>query len=424
MVLLVGIGFVVLVLVACAGALAFGLPALVRASRSTAQPRVSADATPTVTGSATLGPVGVSLASVLQAQSVALLAGNEAAWLAPVDPKSTSAVAAYKRLYHNLRGMSVRTWQQTIDDDSTVTGTRKTYEIDVVYCLAATTCTDTRATLHVIAQRKSGRIRFEELVPPKPNRYTNEPLPWQVSMLTAVVGKRVVVAASSALSWRLSTALPIAERAAEAADAYAKWGEPSQYVVYLADRSEGKTWFNGDLVNVDGVSYTMRPHDIQIVIMLPDAADTRYAGPGGLNAVIQHEMGHVVTLFGIPSGVGHDSFVEGVAEYISYTGHPGWDRYRVSDVRSYLRGDKWSEKVYLTGQITSKSVLAASAAYGIGYLALRHLAEQYGRDRMLNFFADIERGGMSLDTASRKEFSKPWTSVNTDCVDYIRGAVS
>ena len=57
------------------------------------------------------------------------------------------------------------------------------------------------------------------------------------------------------------------------------------------------------------------------MVVLPQANLTRYAGPGALAAVIQHEMGHVATLNGDEQGSGHDSLIEGIAEYISYTGH-------------------------------------------------------------------------------------------------------
>jgi hypothetical protein len=49
---------------------------------------------------------GASLSSVLNAQSGALIDGDEAAFLVAVDASATSAVAAYKRMYANLRAAS------------------------------------------------------------------------------------------------------------------------------------------------------------------------------------------------------------------------------------------------------------------------------------------------------------------------------
>ena len=45
--------------------------------------------------------------------------------------------------------------------------------------------------------------------------------------------------------------------------------------------------------------------DLEIMIIMPDATDTGAAGPG-LQAVLQHEMGHVATLLGTDGGEGSD----------------------------------------------------------------------------------------------------------------------
>ena len=196
------------------------------------------------------------------------------------------------------------------------------------------------------------------------------------------------------------------------------------YVLYLFGLSEGKTWFNGDLANADGVTYTVQPYDLEVVALMPDADDVSYAGPGKLGAVIQHEFGHVATLQGDQADRGHDSFIEGIAEYCSYTGHSAWAAYRVDDVRAYIRTGKWRHTVYLTSEITSKDVLTGAAAYGIGYLGLRYIAETYGLSRMLDFWGSVECDGESLEQASRiSAWGKPWSSVNTAAVGYIEDTV-
>ena len=146
---------------------------------------------------------------------------------------------------------------------------------------------------------------------------------------------------------------------------------------------------------------------------------TADAGPGKIAAVVQHEMGHAATLQGARYN-GHDSFVEGIAEYCAYTGHPSsWASYRIDDVRDYIRTGKWSKQVYLTDEITSKDGLTASAAYGIGYLALRHLVEKYGLAKMLAFWGSIEQTGHTPEVAAQATFHVSWATLNADCVAYI-----
>ena len=121
--------------------------------------------------------------------------------------------------------------------------------------------------------------------------------------------------------------------------------------------------------------------------------ESRYAGPGGLNTVIQHEMGHVVDALGRRPG--HRA-------RLVHRGHRRVHRlqrphelgaYRIDDTRAYVQSGKWTGKCYLTKEITATSVLTGSAAYGIGYLAFKRLAGKYGPTKMLDFWGDVERDG-------------------------------
>ena len=413
----------VVVVVALCGGLAFALPKFAGDAKKSIDSSPSAGATSSGNSKlpSTIDPSTVN--GVLELQSQALLRGDEKAFLAPIDSSAKTAIASYKRIYHNMRAMHVAAWSQTSDTGDYVTNITTPYEVDVEYCLVVTTCTDTSAEWHVSAVLKNGKAVIESYTGPTASEYTSEPFPWEVATLTAMVGTRVVVAASSSWSGTLKKALPIAERAAQAADKYAHWGKPGEYVLYLASTSEGKAWFDGGLRNADGVTYTIEPHDLQVVALMPYAEETAYAGTGGLNTVIQHEFGHVATLQGDSSDRGHDSFIEGIAEYCAYTGHTSWARLRLDNVRDYIRTGKWSNSIYLTSEITSKNVLTGSAAYGIGYLGLRYLVATYGLTKTLNFWGDVERSSEPLNASSVSEFNKPWSSVNASAASYVKRAV-
>ncbi len=410
---------VVVALLACG----FGVYGLSKMGDPSSSGTTAGGSNGTTSSSAPVKVDTTTLNGVLYQQSQALLSNDSKGFLATVDPAATSAVSAYQRIFHNMRQMHVTLWEQSAPTGNYVTSAPQSYEVDVTYCVVVPNCQETDATWHVTAELKGGRVVIESFTVPPPSRYTSEPYPWEVATLTALVGPRVVVAASNAYAGTLSRALSIAEQAATAADQYAHWGKPAVYVLYLASPSEGKTWFDGDLANADGVTYTIQPHDLEVVALMPDADDVSYAGPGRLNAVIQHEFGHVATLQGDDSDRGHDSFIEGIAEYCSYSGHPMWASYRIQDVRAYIHTGKWKHTIYLTSEITSKDVLTGSAAYGIGYLGLRYIAETYGLSKMLDFWGSVERDGDSVQQASASALGKPWTTVNAAAVKYIESTV-
>ena len=66
------------------------------------------------------------------------------------------------------------------------------------------------------------------------------------------------------------------------------------------------------------------------------------------------------------------------------------------------------------------SVTEAAGAYGIGYLAIRRIAERYGEAKMLKFFGAVLHKGDTVVEAAKSTLGTSWTNVNSDCVNYIR----
>lgn len=377
-------------------------------------------------GYGSLGSVGVgtagtrpdaSLSSVLNAQSGALLDGNESGFLAAISPAATAAITAYKRMYANLRAMQVTTFDQSVDGGS-IDGPEDV-DIYVRYCLVYL-CGETDLTVSVDAVGGKPEI---VAYTPAVSSDDAEPIPWQASALSVATGTDVIVAADAAEKSQLARALPMAERAAAAANKYAHWGEPPNYLVYLADNRDARTWFGGLLEGSVGEAVSLSDTDIEMMVVLPDAADERYTGAGSLAMVIQHEMGHVATLYNDPQASDPDTFAEGIAEYIAYTGHASWDDYRLADTREYLREGKWSGQCYLTKEISSSDGLTGSAAYGIGYLTIKYLVAKYGKSAMLDFWGGVERDGLTPQDAATIYLRSTWTKVNTACASYIRQTV-
>lgn len=380
-------------------------------------------AAPTPNATPAPTPAGPDLTSVdgmLEAQSAALLAGDQKGFLAEVDPAAHQAVTAYKRLYTNLRALRVGRWNAaSVGAPATLTK-RTTLPVSVVYCLAGKDCQGSTLTMSISVAPHGGRPLIEAYNLPKRNRDDWQPYPWELASLRVVSGDRVILAADAAEAGRLRSLLPVAERAAAAADRYALWGTPPTYLIFLADHGDARVWFGGMSHNAIGETYPAGQDDKEVVVVLPDAA--LYGGPGGLAYTVQHEMGHVATLFGDDANY-EDTLTEGIAEYIAFTGHRGWEAGRVSAVGRYLRAGHWSGQCYLTKEITSGNLLTSNAAYGIGYLTVKYLVATYGLTRTLNFFADVERFGETPDQGAREDLGRSWKSVNASCAAYIHRTV-
>jgi hypothetical protein len=355
--------------------------------------------------------------ALLARQADALVAGDRAGFLRDVDPSATDA---YQGLYNNLVGLHVAEWVPRAIPDPTPADPGQ-FDVLVQYCLFARACQRVGGDFLVSAANRDGRTVLVNYAPPRPD--DAQPYPWEADRLTFVTGPRVVVAATDDEADELGLALPAAEAAAAAADTYARWGKPADYVVYLASHRDAAKWFAGVGDDVLGEEVPLSPDDLEIMIIMPDATEAGSRGPG-LQAVIQHEMGHVATLYGTDGGDSSDSLTEGIAEYIAYAQHPQWADFRIRDVGTYVRDGDWSGHCYLTDEIDSNDSLEASAAYGIGYLTIRRLVARFGLARTLDFWGRVERDGDGLDSSARAALGVSWASAQADCAAYIRTTVN
>ena len=62
-------------------------------------------------------------------------------------------------------------------------------------------------------------------------------------------------------------------------------------------------------------------------------------------------------------------------------------------------------------------------AYGVGYLAVRHLVDRYGEQRMLDFYRAVVHQGRTPEQAADEVFGDPWSMLHDDCVAYVRAVV-
>jgi hypothetical protein len=334
----------------------------------------------------------------LAAQSRALLAGDLAAYLEPVD---AALREEFTLRFGSLRALGVAAWTARVTsppvDDG---GERWTMMVDVDYCLGAADCAPARLSLRSTWSLQDGRAvvtAFERTV-----------LPWDLTPLQAVAGRRVIVAAPAGAAGRLAETVAAADKAADIADRYARWDPPpKRYVVYVAGPDQWRTWWNGG--NDRAAGYAQGSHGVTVKAEVDD----------GLTNLLAHEFTHVVSL-GDRSNAERDWWlVEGLAEYVADRDGT-WTPARLPHVRRYVRAGRWDGTLTLGQPPKDVSEDDGQARYGLALLAVTCLAKRFGEDRMLEFFAAVVRDRSTPDAASPTVLGTDWAPVAADCTAQIR----
>ncbi|MET8148452.1 hypothetical protein ACIBSW_32225 [Actinoplanes sp. NPDC049668] len=349
----------------------------------------------------------------LAQQAAALIAGDERAWLRDVDPPLT---AELHRLYRNLRGLRISGWVPDPADlragqDAQVWET----DVGIRVCFTGPDCAPRRSTDHLTASttwRVAGnravltRFAFDGAA-----GLPSRPTPWERGTLTFAAGRRVVVAAPRA-GPRPEAWLAAAERAAVVADRFTLT-EPrvGSYLVFLAGRSEWRTWFSA-FTDRDVLGYALRPSDTSGFIVI----DTTKVRPGAKGEnVLRHEMAHLATRYGPSTRVGEWA-TEGIAEYVAWTGRPVSAYDRAVDARALAVKLRWTRQLDLEW---SHSSALRSGYYGMGFFAMRCLSETFGEARMLDFFDRMAHGGRGPEQASGEAFGLSWAAAERACAPRI-----
>jgi hypothetical protein len=341
--------------------------------------------------------------AVLDKQSKALLAGDQAAYAAGLG---AGLQDGFNRRFGSLRAMGVQTWKPTLVDKPSQ-NTDGTYSVLVRwdYCFGQG-CTvlfpQVVQTSWNVAGDKVSIAKYEQ---------TSEP--WDASALQAVAGRRVIVAGSAANAGKLQRVLTKADAAADVADRYAHWDAPPKwYIVYIAGEGEWKSWWdNGDI----GASYDGYSTGPRGIVMQSDDATQEW-----LQVLLTHEFGHVVTV-GEDYGTAEDWWMtEGIADYISNRDGTTL-RGRLPDVRKFVKNG-WNGKITLGPPPETAPGWEVDARYGIALIAITCLAKKYTEPKMLDFFGDVVRKNESLESASTKDLGADWAGVESACAGQVRSA--
>ncbi|MFI2710109.1 hypothetical protein ACH495_08265 [Micromonospora sp. NPDC018662] len=366
-------------------------------------------------GTAAERQLAARMVAQLDRQGGALLRGDRAGFLAVAE---SSARPALTRRYAALRALRVTAWRPTTERvPVAVDGLPGQWRLTVTvgYCFVVPGCAPSTAELGT-----RWRLVGEEprLMAVEPSRTDPTGVrPWEVDDLAVAVGKRALVATTPAQRAKLPGLLAQAEAAARAADRYAVGPPPDRYLVYYAGRAEWQRWYGGGrpkwtagyAVGVGGGR-----HDVVL--------NAQSLAPAGVDDLLRHELTHAASL--PDQGYADHAdwwLVEGLAEYAGADGQPV-DRYEgLAEVRRLVRG-RWSGRLDAVAPADDATDDRVGGAYGVGYLAVRHLVDRYGERRVLDFFRAVVHQRRSPDEAADEVFGDPWPALHDDCVAYVRAA--
>lgn len=399
--------------------LACGLPAalvagLVRAGDPPA-PRASAAASddPATVAARRLGE---RMTAELARQSAALLGGDRAGFLAVAEPVAHPDL---RRRYAALRALRVTAWEADATGLPTpVDGRPGEWRllVEFRYCFVAPGCRTSRV-LTGTRWREGERPR---LLAVEPSRSAGTGTrPWEVSELAVAVGARTLVATTPALRKELPGLLAQAEAAARIADTYAVGGRASdRYRIFHAGRGEWQRWYGGGRPKwTGGYAVTVGGGHHEVVLNAEGLV------AGGVDDLLRHELTHAASLpeRGYP---GRDTWwlVEGLAEYAGADGEP-IDRYAGLDEVRGLLGGGWDGRLDSLSPADDAPADRVGGSYGISYLAVRHLVDRFGPERLRAFFAAVVHERTPVAEAAERVLGDPWPALHAECVAYVRAVV-
>ncbi|MGC5019823.1 hypothetical protein [Micromonospora sp. DT47] len=361
--------------------------------------------------------VGDRLTAQLDRQAGALLRGDRAGFLAIAD---RSARAALTRRYAALRALRVTVWRAERDGLPTAVPGRAGEWRQLVtfrYCLVVPDCPPSPVLVGT-RWRDTGDAPVLLAVEESRSAQTGA-RPWEVSELAVAVGRRTLVATTPALRGKLPGLLAEAEAAAKVADLYAVAGPPpDRYRVFYAGPAEWRRWYGGGRPKWTGgyaVSVGGGHHE---VVLNADALPATGAGE-----LLRHELTHAASLPDRGYSVKRTWWlVEGLAEYAGADGAPVTRYDGLDEVRALLGG--WNGRLDSLAPADADPADRAGAAYGVGYLAVRHLVDRYGEQRVLEFFRAVVHERRSLEDASEQVFGDPWGPLHDECVGYVRAVAA
>lgn len=350
----------------------------------------------------------------LDRQALALLRGDRAGFLAVADPAARDDLT---RQFTSLRALRVAVWRVEPSGAATPVPDRPGEWRQLVtyrYCLVEPGCTPSPVLAGTRWREAADGPRLVAVEPSKSAQTGTRP--WEVSDLTVSVGRRTLVATTPGLRGRLPALLADAEAAAAVADRYVVDGvRPDRYRIFYAGRDEWRRWYGGGRPEwTGGYVVTVGGGHHEVVL------NAEALRAGGVGELLRHELTHAASL---PAGgwSGQEGWwlVEGLAELAGTGDRPVSGYAGLDEVRRLVAGG-WDGGLDALTPADDAPAERVAASYGVGYLAVRHLLDRYGEQRLLAFFRVVVHDRRPVAEAARQVFGEPWPALRDACVAYVR----
>ncbi|MCM4080326.1 hypothetical protein [Paractinoplanes hotanensis] len=366
--------------------------------------------------------------AALNAQSAALLSGDEQGWLGAVDAPLKKR---YRGMFRSLRALEVTRFDYRPGTEQKA-GTKLSFRTEISYCLGPDMCPGSAGSRWQEPPRIEQRLTLRPVggryvisaVAPGPSDDPRRPAPWENGELVALRGTRVTLIAAPGQRHHLAQVLPVAEAAAKVDDRFAALAGTSQsrYRIYLAGEAQWRSWYGGEGDNwAIGLAVPLNMHGIDVMLRMKSLA----GNPVMLRVALQHELGHVVTLAGAyRADAAEDTWLsEGIAEYIGWSPMRAAETLRRHSVRWALNGGARARSMIPSQPGPDAPARAGDAFYGLSHLAVDCMARKYGDQKLFTFVRLVLAQDNEYDQAARDAYGVPFPAVDRACLKWIRQQV-
>ncbi|MDJ0461361.1 hypothetical protein [Streptomyces sp. H27-C3] len=334
----------------------------------------------------------------LDRRAAAVVDRDEAAYLAPVDPRADGLRVAERREFANLAQVPLRSWAYRLTGFDRTGEGRATARVELSYRLDGYDSAAVKATEELDLTRRDGRWYVAAESPGKAEggRYGGAARQlWEQGRVTAVRGTHSLVLGVGQSERRLREIANAADRAVPAVDR-AWQGRWARRLVLLVPSSVGgmasllggrAAGYRGIAAVTTGEAGGSGTAPADRVIVNPDA----YAvlGAFGQQIVLAHESAHVATR-AHTSAATPMWLSEGFADWVAYRGTGRTADEAAPELARAVRGRDLpaalpTDQAFGFGGDAD----ALARAYEGGWLACRLIAEERGEKRLTAFYRAV-----------------------------------
>jgi hypothetical protein len=348
----------------------------------------------------------------LEKQRAALLAGDEAGYLAVLDADAEQASrASIRQQFRSLVAMKVVEWRDQVMTATDELDGRWAIDVASSPCFVTAPCADAHA---LSSERWRVLGETATMISWQPGR---QPHPWQVSELISSSGNRTIVATTKDQERKLANLLKEAEKAALVADRFARQEPPSRYVIYYAGREEWRRWFAWNPPDWSaGVAVDVSADRYEVVL------NAGQMNADSLPAHLRHEMTHASSLPGKFRDTDELWWLkEGIAELAEANGAPIRDHPGLGGASAALAASTTGFEIKPPAD--EEKDVVVGGAYAVAFLGARCLSERFGEKKFVEFFHAVLHDGKSEAVASSDVFGADWVVITRDCLDYAHAAI-